>query len=304
MFTMKPDILAGTASRFSKKQLAFLPEGTNQLPYMGSLAGDGEINREMLVAEGVQLVFSISAIGLSEANVSEAQDLQDATNIPVCLLDGSLDKIGECYRMLGSIMGLEERAQKLSDYCERVYEQVTSAVAGVPDDRKISLYYAEGPEGLQTEPDASQHALAFALAGARNVAAVPENQGLGMSDVSLEQVLAWAPEVIIAWDYDNMGGADQDIRANKNWSQIPAWKNDRVYTMPCEPYAWCDRPPGVNRLLGIQWIANMLYPDLYDVDMVQVTKDFYATMYWVDITDDQAKDILGNSYPPRRDGGA
>lgn len=303
VFTMSPDILAGTASRFSKKQLAFLPQETNQLPYMGSLAGDGEINREMLVAEGVQLVFSISAIGLTEANVSEAQDLQDATNIPVCLLDGSLDKIGECYRMLGSIMGLEDRAQKLSDYCARVYEQVTSAVAGVPDDRKIPLYYAEGPEGLQTEPDASQHALAFALAGAYNVAAVPENQGLGMSDVSLEQVLAWAPEVIIAWDYDNMGGADQDIRANKNWAQIPAWKNDRVYTMPCEPYAWLDRPPGVNRLLGIQWIANMLYPDLYDVDMVQVTKDFYATMYWVDITDDQAKDILGNSYPPRRDGG-
>ena len=49
------------------------------------------------------------------------------------------------------------------------------------------------------------------------------------------------------------------------------------------PFSWCDRPPAVNRILGIQWIANALYPDTYDVDMV-------------DVTDEQAREILGNSY--------
>ena len=79
-----------------------------------------------------------------------------------------------------------------------------------------------------------------------------------------------------------------------------AVRDGRVYTMPNAPFAWCDRPPGVNRFLGIQWVANMLYPDLYDVDMVEVTKDFYSRMYWVDITDEQARDLLGNSYPVYR----
>ena len=95
-FTLNPELLAGTAIQFTKRQLQYLPEEANELAYMGSLSGDGEINREMLMVEGVQLVFSISAIGLTEANISEAQDLQDSTNIPVCLLDGSMERISDC----------------------------------------------------------------------------------------------------------------------------------------------------------------------------------------------------------------
>lgn len=75
-------------------------------------------------------------------------------------------------------------------------------------------------------------------------------------------------------------------------------RDERVYTMPNSPFAWCDRPPGVNRLLGIQWVANMLYPNVYDVDMVEETKAFYSLFYQVDIDDDNAKGLLGNSYPP------
>jgi hypothetical protein len=32
--------------------------------------------------------------------------------------------------------------------------------------------------------------------------------------------------------------------------------------------------------------------------MVELVREFYSTMYWVDITDEQAREILGNSYPP------
>lgn len=92
--------------------------------------------------------------------------------------------------------------------------------------------------------------------------------------------------------------ADEIIRTDEKWSHISAVKNGRVYTMPNAPFAWCDRPPGVNRFLGVQWIANMLYPDRYDVDMVEEVKNFYSLLYWVDITDDDARELLGNSYPP------
>ena len=92
--------------------------------------------------------------------------------------------------------------------------------------------------------------------------------------------------------------ADEIIHTDEKWSHISAVKNGRVYTMPNAPFAWCDRPPGVNRFLGVQWIANMLYLDRYDVDMVEEVKNFYSFLYSVDITDDDARELHGNSYPP------
>ena len=92
--------------------------------------------------------------------------------------------------------------------------------------------------------------------------------------------------------------ADEIIRTDEKWSHISAVKNGRFYTMPNAPFAWCDRPPGVNHLLGVQWIASMLYLDRYDVDMVEEVKNFYSFLYSVDLTDDDARELLGNSYPP------
>ena len=298
VFSLDPSLQAGTALQFTKRELAYLPEGSDELLFMGGLSVNGEIDREMLIVEDVQLVFSISGVGLTALNISEAQSLQDSTGIPVVLVDGSFDKIADAYRFLGDILGREKRAEELAVYLENVYANVTSALAGVRDEDRISLFYAEGPFGVATEPDISQHALTFEIAKARNVAAVQMVDGLGMTNVSLESIIKWNPEVIVAWDDEIRGGADELIRTHRNWSDIRAVKTGRVYTMPNAPFAWCDRPPGVNRFIGIQWVANMLYPDLYDVDMVDATKEFYKKMYWCDLTDADCAYLLGNSYPP------
>jgi iron complex transport system substrate-binding protein len=295
-YTLNPKMMGGLSAQFTDEKLAYLLDGIGELPYMGSLTGGGQIDREALLAEDIQLIFSISGIELTEGNISDAERLQDTTGIPVVLIDGSFDKIADAYRLLGSCMGSEQRGQGIAAYLERVYADVVAAVGGVADAQKVSYYYAEGPMGLQTESTLSQHSLVYLLAGGRDV--VVSDVTTGMSDASLEQVLKWNPDVIVAWDDKNMGGADELIRTSADWAQIKAVKDGRVYTMPYAPFAWVDRPPGVNRFLGLQWLANMFYPDLYDVDMVEVTKDFYSRLYWVDITDEQALGLLGSSYPP------
>ena len=298
VFTLNPDIIAGTAIQFTEEDRKYLPERMGELVYMGSLSEDGEINRELLMAEKVQVVFSISAVGLTQANLADANELQNATNIPVILLDGSMDKITDCYRKLGDILGMQSRAEELASYCERVYDEVLTAVAPVQDADKVTFFYAEGPQGLQTEPSTSQHAVVFNMAGGKNVAQVPEGAAYGMSDVSLEQVMAWNPDVIVTWSWDEQGGADQRIKTSDSWKNIKAVETGRVYTMPSIPFAWVDRPPGVNRFLGLQWLANMFYPHLYDVDMVEVAQEFYKLLYMVDVDAETMKGFLGNSYPP------
>lgn len=291
-FTLAPDLIAATSSEFSKEELKYLPEGMGSLPILGSLSGNGEIDRENLLAIDVQMVFSISGVPLTAQNISEAQNLQDQTGIPVVLIDGSFDKIAAAYRLLGKCLGREKKAEELASYCEDIYAKVTAAIDPIPEEQRTRVYYAEGPEGLQTEPYDSQHFLGFRVGGARDVAEVAITAGGGMSNVSLEHVLKWNPEVIIAWDDKTRGGADEDIRTNPSWADIDAVKNGRVYTMPNIPFSFCDRPPGVNRFIGIQWVANLLYPDRYNIDIIEATKEFYSKCYWVDITDEQAKAIL------------
>ncbi|MDR0350002.1 MAG: hypothetical protein LBH64_00425, partial [Coriobacteriales bacterium] len=92
-FTVAPDLLAGTGIKFSSQELAYLPEGTDQLPYMGALSGGGLIDREQMLEADVQLIFSISGIALTDANVSEAVDLQAQTNLPCLLVDGSFEHV-------------------------------------------------------------------------------------------------------------------------------------------------------------------------------------------------------------------
>ena len=300
VYALEPELQGGTAFQFTEKELEYFPKIEQDLLYMGSLSGGGEIDREMLIAEDIQLIFSISGAPLTAASISEAEDLQDATGIPVLLVDGSFDTIAEAFRFVGDVMGRAERAEDIAVYLEQVYAEVKEAVSTVKDDERVSLYYAEGPFGLATEPDTSEHAALFEECRARNVAKVELMPDIGMTTVSLESVIKWDPEVIIAWDDVVRGGADEIIRTNPDWSDITAVKNGRVYTMPNMPFAWCDRPPGVNRFIGLMWVANMLYPDLYDVDMVEKTKEFYSRLYWMEPTDDQVKELLGNSYPPYR----
>ncbi|MEG1097755.1 MAG: ABC transporter substrate-binding protein [Raoultibacter sp.] len=296
-FTLAPELAGGSTMEFTPAELKYLPQGTKDLPYLGTLSGGKELNPEAIMAADIQLIFSLTMAAPSESDISQADDLQKQTGIPVVVLDGSLTKTSDTYKTLGTLLGKEDEAAKLAAYCENALSKVEAAVATVPADKRVSLYYAEGPEGLQTEPEASPHALSYKLAGAKNVAdGVEVGKGKGMSPVSLEQVLAWNPEVIIAWDDVVRGGGDELIRSDPNWSTIKAVEAGRVYTMPNVPFAWCDRPPSVNRFLGIQWVANMLYPQAYAVDMVDVTKEFYSTFYHSEISDTQAKELLGNSY--------
>ncbi len=299
-FTLAPDLGCGTNyENLTEQELKYLPEGYGDKPYLGTLAGGKELNPEAIVAAQPQLILSISQNStLTDSDISSADDLQAKIDIPVILLKGGMDDVSSLYARLGDLLGCEEDAAVLSEYCANALKAVEDAVATVPEDERVTLYYAEGPEGLQTEPETSSHALTYKIAGAKNVAEVEVAGGKGLSDVSLEQVLAWNPEVIIAWSQEIRGGADELIMTDPNWASIKAVQDGRVYTMPNTPFSWCDRPPSVNRYLGIQWVANLLYPEAYDVDMVEVTKEFYSLFYHVDITDEDAIELLGNSYTP------
>jgi len=48
----------------------------------------------------------------------------------------------------------------------------------------------------------------------------------------------------------------------------------------------------VNRVVGVFWIAEQLYPDIYDYDLPARVKAFYSLFYGADLTDGQISALI------------
>ena len=133
-------------------------------------------------------------------------------------------------------------------------------------------YYGRGPHGLQTGLGGPINVQVMEYLGARNVAG--EARG-GLAVVSLEQVLAWNPEVIFTSDPAFYRGVWDDAR----WGAVAAVRARRVHLSPHLPFGWFDFPPGANRILGLYWAGKLLYPHLFTEDLRAKTAEFYRLFY-------------------------
>jgi iron complex transport system substrate-binding protein len=138
---------------------------------------------------------------------------------------------------------------------------------------------------LETGLAGSINVEALEIMGARNVAG---GQRGGLTVVSLEQVLAWDPEVIVTIDQDFA----RNVRADPNWAAVSAVRAGRIHLSPKLPFGWVDFPPSVNRLVGLWWLGKALYPDLFQEDLRPIARDFYALFYHVTVSDDQLDHVL------------
>jgi iron complex transport system substrate-binding protein len=106
--------------------------------------------------------------------------------------------------------------------------------------------------------------------------------------VSVEQVLAWNPDVIITIDR----GFAASVRSDPLWAPVKAVQSGRVYLSPTLPFGWVDFPPSVNRLIGLWWLAKVLYPAQFPEDLKPLTRHFYTRFYHMTPTDAQIESVL------------
>ncbi len=120
-----------------------------------------------------------------------------------------------------------------------------------------------------------------------------------MTSVSLEQILSWDPDVIITATLSGLGGQEgaiyHNVTTDPKWTGLKAVKKHQVYDIPDKPFNWFDRPPSVNRIIGLKWLAHTLYPDIFKYDMKDEIKDFYSTFYHYDLTGREIEDLLVRS---------
>jgi iron complex transport system substrate-binding protein len=287
-FAVAPDKLMGWTSPFRDAERPFVAPRYADLPAYGRLTGRGNTaNVEIVVRARPDLIVDYGTI--RDTYASLADRVQAQTGIPYLLLDGDFDRMAGVIVQFGRIAGEEARAAVLAQYARDTIADINARVAKIPATRRPGVYYGRGPQGLSTGLAGSINMESIEQVGARNVAA--ELGRGGLVQIAIEQVLRWNPDVIITMDPNFHALA----RTHPVWSAMPAVKSGRLYLAPALPFGWIDFPPSLNRLIGLRWLARVLYPEAFPEDLRPIVRDFYSRFYHQAPAAAQLDQLLGTS---------
>ena len=287
LYTVSPDKLAGLAADFSDEAKQYIDEKYWGLPKFGQFYGkNASLNMEALIAEAPDVIIDI---GEAKKTVKEDMDaLQEQLNIPVIFVEATLPTMADAYEMLGDITGEKEQAGKLADYCRAEIGKADQNAAAIADADRKSVYFGLGDDGLHTNAKGSIHADVIDRIGAVNAADVEAVSSGGGSEVSFEQVLLWNPDLVIV---DSQKLYDT-LTTDPMWQELDAVKNGKIFKIPTAPYSYMSSPPSVNRMIGIEWLGSLVYPEIYTSDIREEVKNFYQLFYHIDVTDEKLEAVL------------
>ena len=290
VYMVAPDRLAAWNSALGKNE--YIPE--KYAEGIEPIGGGGSVvvtNYELIISLNPDIVVVSCTTGDEATLASIAEQQKKLGSIPVVAVKDARNSTGYSapIRFTGDLLGEEEQAEAMIAFYEGILATVTERAVSIPDGERVRVYYAEGPQGLATDPTGSVHSELIELCGGRNVADCALNPGSGMTEVSMEQIILWDPEVILVLDPEFYA----TIRTDPLWQDITAVKTDRVYLIPRTAFCWFDRPPGINRIIGIPWTAKVLYPDRFsDMDLEGLVKEYHELFLHISLSDDQIWGIL------------
>ncbi|HUL87272.1 MAG TPA: iron ABC transporter substrate-binding protein [Pseudolabrys sp.] len=283
LYTLAPELLLGWPRANRPEECAYMLPDVCTRAEVGRITGRGNTaNLESVIALKPDLILDVGSTNATF--VSLAERVQQQIGIPYALLDGRFDAIAMTYRKLGELTGRQDDAGKLAGHADNTIKTINGRTAAIAPSARPRVYYARGPRGLVTGLGGSINVETIEML-AQNVAG--GNHG-GLANVSIEQVLLWNPDVIITIDQDFAAS----VRSDPAWASVKAVRDGRVHLSPKMPFGWVDFPPSVNRLIGLWWLAKILYPDKFPEDMRALTRDFYTVFYHRTPSDTQIDHVL------------
>lgn len=287
VYAIAPETLLGWTRTPRPDEAALLPETYASLPTVGRLTGrGGSANLEAVMALAPDLIIDVGSTAPTYRDL--AVRVQSQSGIPTLLFDGRFHATADTFRTLGALLGHPERGAELADWVEQEVETIRTRIAQIPETTRPRVYYARGPAGLETALSGSINVEVLDLLGVTNVAGERLGRG-GLASVSMEQILDWDPEIIVTVDPHFAANAEPDPL----WQQVTAVREGQVYSAPRSPFPWVDFPPGPNRLIGLSWLASLLYPEHFSQDGIEAkVKDFYRLFYHREPTTEEVQALL------------
>ena len=287
-----PECMVTINAAPSESQIAFLPANLAALPETGQMYGSkANLNLETLLAADPQVVIDL---GDKKGDMAEDLDaLQEQIGIPVIFIEADLPHMAEAFRTLGGLLsGKADRGEFVAALVDRTTTMAEENAAKLPDDMRVRVMYTTGEDGLGTNAAGSMQAQVLDMVGVENAVVVEDvsNKG-GGNIISLEQLYNFDPDVILFSD----GSIYDPVADDSAWSQLTAISTGKYYEVPSSPYNWLSGPPSMNMILGVSWLGNLIYPEIYDYDMETMTQELYKTLWGYELSSEEVTALLGNS---------
>lgn len=210
----------------------------DSLPSVGAGGPQGTADAEALMSVSPDVIFAIYI----SLEASDFDELQKKTGVPVVVLsygqteafDGD---IASSLRLMGKILGREERAEKVCSYIDSLRDDLNSRTADIDENDKKSVYLGclnkFGSHGIGSST--ANYSL-FDAVNANNVLDRAGYKGY-QGSIDTETLLTLDPDVIIL----DAGGisifAEEYKKNTAAFDSLKAFKNGDVYVqMPYNAY--------------------------------------------------------------------
>lgn len=243
----------------------------------------GSVNAEAVIDLDTDLIF----VNGEMYETPEERAKLDSMDIPyVVITFENLSSQLDAILVIGQALGEEDKAQEYVDWCNSVYDDVQNSLANVSAS-PIRLYHAVN-EATRTDYPGSICAEWIAMTGVENVSLDSNLDREGnKAYTTLEEIYNWDPDMIIC----NEAGVDDYILTDDKWAGLTCVEEEKVYQIPVG-ISRMGHPTSCETPLALMWLANLLYPEDYDIDFIQELIDYYENFYDFEIDEDVAEAIM------------
>lgn len=213
----------------------------------------------------------------------------------VAIKYGTLEDVQNGIRLVGSILDKPAAAEALIEYHQSSDKYFAAKRKTLERREKPRVLYLRDDQ-LTVAGGSSVNRLMIETVGGQNVT---NEIGAQWSKVTMEQIMAWDPEIIVISNFSELlpeaiyaGG-----RSGQDWSGLSAVRNKRVYKAPMGIYRW--DAPCVETPLMIRWLAKVISPNVFnDYDLRKELTDFYQKYFNYGLNSEQVEQILKSGLNP------
>lgn len=246
----------------------------------------GTINIEELLRIKPDLVIIRGDTAVDE----KEKEKLDNTGLPYIVVEFStIEEQQQAISIIGEAIGKTAEAKNYNDYYNHTIDRVAEIVGDILPENRVRVYHSEN-QALRTTHESSLSADWANAAGILNVS-VGEDLDLHNNDyyASIEQILLWNPEVIIA----NETAAVNLITGSPQWSGIQAVQDGKVFKLPQGISRW-GHPGSIETPLALLWSAKTVYPEQFaNIDIKKEVAYYYKTFFNMDLEEEMIETIIG-----------